>query len=155
MHTDSKLHTDSSGGFPLDIHADDGELIARANEVADAERIIACWNAFDGVPTGLVETMPGPVHDLAQAHAKAVEQRDNLLAALEGMIEEFRALDLPYGSSAYAKAIEVRNQVKGEQPVTEPKPANATDAPAENAKCWICEDTGEYKGEPCSMGCGT
>ena len=32
--------------------SNDGNLYARATSAAIAERIVACWNAFEGVPTG-------------------------------------------------------------------------------------------------------
>ena len=44
------------------------------------------------------------------------DQNERLLlqkafSALEAMIAEFRALDLPYGSKAYSQAVGVRNEL--------------------------------------------
>lgn len=44
------------------------------------------------------------------------DQNERLLlqkafSALEAMITEFRALDLPYGSKAYSQAVGVRNEL--------------------------------------------
>ena len=45
-----------------------------------------------------------------------IDQNERLLlqkafSALEAMIAEFRALDLPYGSKAYSQATAVRNEL--------------------------------------------
>ena len=45
-----------------------------------------------------------------------IDQNERLLlqkafSALEAMIAEFRALDLPYGSKAYSQAVGVRNEL--------------------------------------------
>ena len=45
---------------------------------------------------------------------EVLEQRNQLLNAIIGMCEEFRQLDLPYGSSAYRIANEAINRAKGE-----------------------------------------
>ena len=60
-------------------HHPDERSQARAN----ARRIVACVNAFAGLPIELIDSMPGPVSEMA-LHALAVtEERDQLLAALE------------------------------------------------------------------------
>lgn len=59
-----------------------GETLS-GTDAANARRIVACVNAFDGLPIELIDSMPGPVSEMA-LHALAVtEQCDQLLAALE------------------------------------------------------------------------
>lgn len=71
---------DSTGRLVAEL---DGYGPGAKAEAADARRLVACWNAFDGLPIELIDSMPGPVSEMA-LHALAVsEERDQLLAALE------------------------------------------------------------------------
>lgn len=55
----------------------------RAASRANARRIVACVNAFEGMPIELIDAMPGPVLDMACHAAEVMDERDLLLAALE------------------------------------------------------------------------
>lgn len=54
----------------------------RGQALSDAERIVACLNAFEGMPTNLIEEMPAGVAALIAEAALIMEERDRLLAAL-------------------------------------------------------------------------
>lgn len=74
---------DSTGRLVAEL---DGYGPGAKAEAADARRLVACWNAFDGMPIELIDSMPGPVSEMA-LHALAVtEQCDQLLAALEHLV---------------------------------------------------------------------
>ena len=62
------------------VDADDGAI----NE-ANARRIAACLNAFDGLETEQVESMVN-VPDFFFKQVELLEQRDKLLNALHGML---------------------------------------------------------------------
>lgn len=47
-----------------------------AEQIANARRLVACWNACNGVPTELLEAYPAPFSQLRA-------QRDELLEALK------------------------------------------------------------------------
>ncbi|QOD81861.1 hypothetical protein [Chromobacterium haemolyticum] len=95
------------------------EPFAPEENYARARRVVAAWNACQGVSTDDLESSPGYLaaiqgfHEQRELVMQARAQRDQLLAALEGMAEEFRQHDLPYGSAAYAKAITAINATKG------------------------------------------
>lgn len=73
---------------------------------ANPRRIVACVNACEGIPTGVLEKQ-GMV-PIEQVTHDIEQQRDKLLAALTGLVDdlEMRAVDgvVPCGRSAYAKA---------------------------------------------------
>lgn len=78
--------TDAAGGFPLDIHDQNGKLVARVMPEADhdvAERIVSCVNALSGLPQ---ESLDGGWAGAGlSAHAKRMEQR---VAELEQIMSE-------------------------------------------------------------------
>lgn len=51
----------------------------------DARRLAACWNAFDGLPTDQIESMVN-VPKFFFNHMEMMAQRDELLAALDGLL---------------------------------------------------------------------
>lgn len=90
--------TETSGGLPLDIHDQNGLLVARVlplplagEEIA--KRIVACVNALAGLPQECLDG--GWTGAGLSAHAKRMEQRcadllaqrDELLEALEDSIQ--------------------------------------------------------------------
>ena len=90
-------------------------VVARASKMdgmdANARRIVACVNACATMPTDDLEEMVsvgGNIRNLAEFADELRKQRDELLAALTGLVEdlEMRAVDgvVLCGRSAYAKA---------------------------------------------------
>lgn len=73
----------------------DNHKLARAN----ARRLVACWNAFDGVPTEIVEMDdPQRLGDIAQD-----QQRDELIAKLTAILDahaDGRDLTVPMQAAA-------------------------------------------------------
>lgn len=67
---------------------------------ADARRLVACWNACEGIQTELLEQYYSDRDGLDAAldqaslrkHATAVQQRDELLEALKGAVSALDAL---------------------------------------------------------------
>lgn len=52
--------------------------------VANARRLVACWNALDGISTDAIESYPLSVNGMV--HVGIIKQeRDELLAALRGL----------------------------------------------------------------------
>lgn len=51
-------------------------------ETENARRLVACWNACEGISTENLEDN-APVLDLARRYNKAIRQRDQLLEALK------------------------------------------------------------------------
>jgi hypothetical protein len=57
---------------------------------------------------------PGPWYlRAAKQNARLIAAAPELLEALKAMCQEFRALDLPYGSEAYTQAITAINKARG------------------------------------------
>ncbi len=89
-HTQGKLNLHETvigftggGGF---------DMRGRDDAAANARRIVACWNAFDKVPTGLVEKLcfgGGAGATQVKASAYAIEE----LVAARGLLAEILAAD--------------------------------------------------------------
>jgi len=82
QHTQGRLELDE--GYRRIAKADDGRDIflvhEHGNAEANARRLVACWNACEGLPTAWIE---GGAADILE-HAKSLNaQRDELLAALQ------------------------------------------------------------------------
>ena len=54
---------------------------------ANARRLVACWNACDGVSTESLETGELNVSDLTDRNVELANERDELLAALRKLVE--------------------------------------------------------------------
>lgn len=74
---------DSTGRLVAEL---DGYGPGAKAEAADARRLVACWNAFDGLPIELIDSMPGPVSEMACHACDLMTERDQLLAALEHLV---------------------------------------------------------------------
>lgn len=106
-----KLHAK----YPQDIVTPDGHYtVARtlpqptiAVAEANARRLVACWNAFDGVPTSTIESMGGVVRG---ACADLMTQRDELAQAVDRLLSwerhghQTRAEDIAFAQQALTKA---------------------------------------------------
>ena len=60
----------------------DGSAVGVIFKEEDAQRVVACLNACEGISTENLEYNL-PVKELAQQYNEAIRQRDELLAALE------------------------------------------------------------------------
>lgn len=67
-------------------HAADIELVESMNRLEDARRIVACVNACAGLPTEQLES--SPLGGVLNGVAGLIAQRDELLAALEGLLAD-------------------------------------------------------------------
>lgn len=72
--------TQRSDGHP-DLHFRNG-----GPDGPDARRMLACWNACDGVPTDMLEKVRPIVVGAAVPYRQLVMQRDGLLEALQDMV---------------------------------------------------------------------
>jgi hypothetical protein len=56
----------------IQIQDGDGKIVANISEISDedADRLVLCWNAFRGMPTETIQTMPGSVADLTSNMAQ-------------------------------------------------------------------------------------
>jgi hypothetical protein len=66
------------------VVADVGYSGTNAGDIANARRIVACWNACDGIDTQYLESYGLP--DFAQKISDLAAQRDELLADLEDAV---------------------------------------------------------------------
>ena len=88
-HIQGTWSTDAAGGFPLDIHGADGQLVARVQPWASegaAERIVACVNALSHLSTDGLEQLAQDGDKLVATSryvGEARRERDELLAALK------------------------------------------------------------------------
>ena len=80
------------------------------HDVANARRLVACWNACDGIPTKWLE---GGAADILEYSKALKAQRDELLAALERMCEL-------YAPTTVARALIAKHSNKGA--ATKPEP---------------------------------
>lgn len=77
------------GGYS--IYTTDGTPVADTcltasvpqNDEANARRLVACWNACNGIPVEVLEAVPSGPAGLLPMYARLQNQRDELLAALE------------------------------------------------------------------------
>lgn len=92
-----------------DEHPRFGGGISQEQARANAERMIACWNACEGISTRAMVDTAG----IFEAALDLANERDELLAMLKAMAEEFRGHDLPYGSQTYADANALINKIEG------------------------------------------
>ncbi len=88
-HTKGKL---AQHGFS--IHREGyGPAIAEVFDTMDARRLVAAWNACEGISTENLETNV-PIKELARRYNAALAQRDDLLAAAKDVLAH-RVGDLP------------------------------------------------------------
>jgi hypothetical protein len=87
IQTEKAIHDDGPAGSYLErpyrfkINGDTGH-----RSLADARRLVACWNACDGLST---ENLEGniPVKELARRYNAALRQREELLTALKDLAD--------------------------------------------------------------------
>lgn len=71
------------GYVTRDVCRMDGSTMAAFDQRANARRLVACWNACDGIPVEMLEAMPSDPAALLPMYARLVAQRDELLKVLE------------------------------------------------------------------------
>lgn len=79
---------------------------------ANARRLVACWNACEGLSTENLETnvpIKQGLDGLNQLLRSAEQQRDELLAAIDGALSDLQA-----GSSPFASLRQARDKVLGD-----------------------------------------
>ena len=81
-----------SNSIPVEIvsSCDDEGRWGAIKDVANARRLVACWNAFDGVPTGTIESDGGIVRG---ACADLMKQRDSIRAVNAELLEALERID--------------------------------------------------------------
>lgn len=84
-HTPERLILTSQDDYPTGCATFEGKpgsdvvVLYHDNAKADARRLVACWNAVEGISTPTLESKTG----IFDAAAELVEQRDQLLAELQ------------------------------------------------------------------------
>lgn len=92
-HTAGSIRYDYEPGYCGELIAQDGMTVAAfVNEPseADARRLVACWNACEGVPTEVLEAQQSG--GLPWSVADQIEQRVQFNAYKEGSEEAFGAV---------------------------------------------------------------
>ncbi|MBS3998131.1 MAG: hypothetical protein KGZ67_12525 [Hydrogenophaga sp.] len=90
-HTDKRLALNSQDDYPTGTASFEGDtgvdkiVLYHDNAKADARRIVACWNACKGISTAQLENEQ-PSADLFLTALRAVRQREDLLEALQGLL---------------------------------------------------------------------
>lgn len=72
--------------YQRDPHPIYGGGISQDQALMNARRMALAWNLFDGLPIELMQTMPGPVAELACLHADAADRVAALTMALVRLI---------------------------------------------------------------------
>lgn len=83
--------------------ADDGSAwgeYSASMTIETARRIVACVNATAGIPTDMLEAMPSGPASLVPIYARLEKQRDELLAALDGLLPIARLACGPAANSS-------------------------------------------------------
>ena len=88
------LFSDNAGGF---------DISACPYPEVNARRLVACWNACEGLPTKVLEHASETGDSLA-GHIKLTAQRDELLAALEEVLAAERFSNRPPETVMQAEA---------------------------------------------------
>lgn len=94
QHTQGPIRYDHEPGYCGELIARDGMTVAAFfNEPseADARRLVACWNACDGLPTESLECGKPPADQIVDAlnqRHELMAQRDELLEVLQGVVPE-------------------------------------------------------------------
>lgn len=93
-HTEGPLHTCANGDCSCgQILDQESSFVATCPNPDNQRRLVACWNALQGVPTELLEdAVNAGITDVTQgnlfsARIALQKQRDELLAALEKMVQ--------------------------------------------------------------------
>lgn len=115
----SKLRYEYEPGYCGELITSNGETVCTFTDEpnkANARRLLACWNACDGVSTENLEANDS-VKALADNYNAIKAQRDELLGALKGLLEvaDFISENVPGAGwrMAQHKARAVINKAEG------------------------------------------
>jgi hypothetical protein len=86
-HTKGKLSLNKYGNIKTeagdDFRLNGATLSGNDVALANTRRLVACWNALDGVPTEWLENyVSGNAENVLQENAALVKERDELVASL-------------------------------------------------------------------------
>ena len=99
-HTDERCAirstTPVAHGLPGKIVADVGYSGYENTDATNARRLVACWNACDGVPTDALEQIDGLAKAVLPYH-QIKAQRDELLHALHDMLAGWQYIRRTHG----------------------------------------------------------
>lgn len=85
QHTQGPIRYDYAPGYCGELIASDGHSVATFDDEPspeDASRLVACWNACEGIQLDVLEAMPSGPAALLPMYARLEAQRDELLQAL-------------------------------------------------------------------------
>lgn len=88
-HTLGRIRYDFEQGYCGELIASDGNCVATFTDEPtpeDADRLVACWNAFEGLDTESVKSMVN-LAGFFLGHCKVRAQRDELLLLLEELVD--------------------------------------------------------------------
>lgn len=102
-HTPGKLCEPSDGSVGTIVNAETGLQIAQAQQIrsyredlhqnerrANARRLIACWNSYDGVPTELIEQVPDLGKQMLPTRIYTA-RANALLTAMQALVDRMPA----------------------------------------------------------------
>ena len=88
QHTPGSIRYDYAPGYCGELIASDGHSVATfVDEPSpeDASRLVACWNACEGIQLDVLEAMPSGPAALLPMYARLEAQHDKLLQALRSI----------------------------------------------------------------------
>lgn len=80
-----------------------GEALVEKQRV-NVRRLVACWNALDGLPTELLERYGATRRGIYKGTEELKAQRDELLAALQSLVGEYEPNIKTFATDAPRKA---------------------------------------------------
>lgn len=122
QHTQGAIRYEYDPGYCGEIISSNGHTVATFVDEpseADARRLVACWNACNGITTERLEDLGRPLmQHLIGADERAgrmVKERDELLESLEALVNEQQPLgiDRPTYQAALKVIDKVATKVKG------------------------------------------
>lgn len=92
QHTPGRIRYDFEPGYCGELIASNGTTVATFTDEpskADAKRLVACWNACDGISTELLEAAPYKDSAAFMAFLKVEGQRDELLDSIKNFFDVY------------------------------------------------------------------
>lgn len=127
QHTPGTIRYDYEPGYCGELIASNGGTVATFTDEpseADARRLVACWNACEGITTERLEEIDKPLlmhltgadrraARMVQERRELEAQRDELLAALQGLLMAVQRSVCECSGPAQDAALAVIAKVKG------------------------------------------
>lgn len=88
QHMPGSIRYDYAPGYCGELIASDGHSVATFDDEPspeDASRLVACWNACEGIQLDVLEAMPSGPAALLPMYARLETQRDELLKAVRSI----------------------------------------------------------------------